>query len=306
MSAPHTALVQSETGLAHDTGPGHPERPERLPAILDAFEREGIDGPWLPVEAATREDLLRAHSEDHIDLVAKACKGETRYPDADTVMMEASWDAALHAAGGAIAACKAVLNGDAKNVFCITRPPGHHAERHRAMGFCLFNTAAIAARWLQQVRNVDRIAILDWDVHHGNGTQDITYDDPGIYYASIHQHPHYPGTGFPGERGAENTNLNIQMAPGADPEDWLDALADQILPEFERFQPGFLLISCGFDAHQADPLGAQRLSAGTFAEMTRQVRGLANGRVVSQLEGGYNLGALADCALAHYQALKGE
>lgn len=298
-----TALVYREETLAHDTGPGHPERPDRLRAIMRGFSEAGLDPLRLEVEPAWREDLLRVHTAEHVDAVERACTTGAVYPDPDTPMGAGSWDAALLASGGLIAACGAVLDGSADRVFCVTRPPGHHAERGRAMGFCLFNHVAVAARWLQSVRLVERVAILDWDVHHGNGTQDATLGDPSIYYASIHQHPHYPGTGFPDERGANNTNLNVQMSPGCGPEDWLEALDRTVLPELEGFKPDFLLLSCGFDAHQRDPLGAQKLQGETFAEMTRRVLHLADGRIVSQLEGGYHLDALGESALAHFNAL---
>ena len=298
-----TAIVYREETLAHDTGLGHPERPDRLRAVMRGFSEASLDPPRLEVKPARREDLLRVHTAKHVDAVETACATSAVYPDPDTVMGAGSWDAALLACGGILSACEAVLDGTADRVFCVTRPPGHHAERGRAMGFCLFNHVAVAARWLQSVRGVERVAILDWDVHHGNGTQDATLDDPSIYYASIHQHPHYPGTGFPSERGAHDTNLNIQMSPGCGPEDWLEALDRTVLPELERFKPDFLLLSCGFDAHHRDPLGAQELCSETFAEMTRRVLHLADGRIVSQLEGGYHLDALAESALAHFNAL---
>jgi acetoin utilization deacetylase AcuC-like enzyme len=172
------------------------------------------------------------------------------------------------------------------------------------MGFCLFNNVAVAVRWLQSVGNVRRIAIMDWDVHHGNGTQHAFYEDDHVYYVSIHQHPLYPGSGFPDERGRANTNLNIPMPPGAGPAEWLKALDEQVLPELSKFDPDFLLISCGFDAHRLDPLGAQTLETETYAEMTRRLGGLAKGRIVSLLEGGYNLQAVGESAVAHFRALE--
>ncbi|MFP4172621.1 MAG: histone deacetylase family protein, partial [Candidatus Hydrogenedentota bacterium] len=178
-----TALVYREETLAHDTGPGHPERPDRLRAIMRGFRETGLDPPRLEVEPAQREDLLRVHTAEHLGAVERACAAAAVYPDPDTPMGAGSWDAALLASGGLIAACGAVLDGSVDRVFCVTRPPGHHAERRRAMGFCLFNHVAVAARWLHSVRGVERVAILDWDVHHGNGTQDATFDDPAIYYA---------------------------------------------------------------------------------------------------------------------------
>ena len=299
-----TAFAFREEGLKHDTGPSHPESAARLVAIRDAFAAAALDPPRVSVEPATREDLLRVHSKDHVDTIRETCASGATYPDADTVMSKGSWDAALLAAGGAIACCKAVLDGDCDTAFSAMRPPGHHAEKDRAMGFCLFNNVAIAARWLQQVRRIGKVAILDWDVHHGNGTQHTFYDDDSVYYASMHEHPLYPGTGFPSERGKNNTNLNIQMSWGNGPKEWLAALDEQVLPEFERFDPEFLLISCGFDAHRLDPLASQRLDTQTFAEMTSRIRGLAGRRIVSLLEGGYHLEALGQSAVAHFNALR--
>jgi len=300
-----TGWVYHREMLGHDPGAGHPESPARLAAIKNAFEKADLHSTEIPITLVTPEDLMRIHSEEHIETIRRTCVTNARYSDPDTNMVEASWKAAMLAAGGAISACNAVHEGVVDNAFCAIRPPGHHAEHDRAMGFCLFNNVAIAARWLQKVAKVKRVAILDWDVHHGNGTQQAFLNDATVYYASIHQHPFYPGTGFPWERGAEDTNLNIQMASGTGADKWLEAVTKQILPEFERFKPDFLLISAGFDAHHLDPIGGQRLETQTFAEMTNLVKDLANGHVVSLLEGGYHLEALGDCTVAHFRALQG-
>lgn len=299
-----TGYIFSEKGILHDTGAGHPECPARLTAIKSAFEAAGLHPPRIDPVKATREDLLRNHDAAHIDLIEATCENNLPYPDPDTNMVPASWEAALLAAGGAIEACKAVLDGAYDNAFSAMRPPGHHAERDRAMGFCLFNNVAVVARWLREVRGLDRVAILDWDVHHGNGTQHSTYDDPTIYYVSLHQFPHYPGTGRPEERGADNTNLNLTMPPGTPAEVWMDAVENKVVPELESFAPDFLLISCGFDAHRLDPLGQQNLESHHYAEMTQLVSGLAGGKIVSLLEGGYHLDALGESAVAHVQALQ--
>lgn len=299
-----TALIFSETGLQHETPEGHPECPERLLAIRKAFEEASLDPPRIDPVAATRADLLRIHTEQHIETIRATCLAAAPYDDPDTFMVPGSWDAALLAAGGAIEACKAVMNGTAKNVFSAMRPPGHHAEADYAMGFCLFNNVAVAARWLQAEAGVKRVAILDWDIHHGNGTQHSFYNDPSVYYVSLHQFPHYPGTGRADERGEHNTTLNIPMLPGTPAEVWLHAIEKKVVPELERFEPGFLLISCGFDAHEADPLGGQRLQSEDFARMTRLVKHIAGGRMVSLLEGGYNLRALGESAVAHFRALQ--
>jgi acetoin utilization deacetylase AcuC-like enzyme len=299
-----TGLYYDDRMLLHDPGPGHPERAERLDAIRRGFLDAGVTFPNMPIVPATRRDLLRVHTPGHIDAVEEACWGDEPYPDPDTQMGADSWEAALLAAGASISACRAVLEGRIDNAFCAVRPPGHHAEEDQAMGFCLFNNIAVAGKWLLQEGGISRIAIVDWDVHHGNGTQQAFYNDQGAYFASMHQHPMFPGTGWPSERGAFNNILNIQMHPGAGGREWYEALGHYIIPELEKFKPEFVLVSAGFDAHRSDPLGSQRLNTDDFARMTRQVRRLAGGRLVSVLEGGYNTDALAQCALAHYAALQ--
>ncbi|MFP4500640.1 MAG: histone deacetylase [Candidatus Hydrogenedentota bacterium] len=296
-------LIHREESFEHDTGFGHPESPQRIRAILQTFEMAQLEPQLLTVTPAGREDLLRVHSENHVDTIERVCLHGSPYPDPDTVMGVGSWQAGLLAAGGAIAGCKAVIAGEVDRAFWMMRPPGHHAERDWAMGFCLFNNVAVAARWLRAEAGIERVAILDWDVHHGNGTQQAFYEDDSVYYVSIHQHPHYPGTGFPEERGKNDTNLNIQMPPGVAPQEWMNAIDNFILPEFERFDPQFLLISAGFDAHRQDPLGHQLLEAEHFRDMTLKMLPVAGGRIVSLLEGGYNLEALGISALAHFLAL---
>lgn len=299
-----TGLVFDEDMVLHDTGPHHPERPARLEAIIGAFADSGISLPRIPITLANEEDILRVHTPEHLEEIRETCAQSLDYRDPDTPMGPASWRAALLAAGGVISACKAVLDGTVDNAFCAVRPPGHHAESDHAMGFCLFNNIAIAARWLQANTGMKRIAILDWDVHHGNGTQHAFFDDPTVLFVSLHQHPHYPGTGWPFERGADNTTLNIQMPRGNGPQEWFEALDTRALPEIERFEPEFLLVSAGFDTHHLDPLGGQNLDESTFADMTRRIVHLAGGRVVSVLEGGYHLEALGSSVVAHVKALQ--
>jgi len=296
-------LFQS-AGLAHDTGRGHPECAARLSAIAEVFERAGVSTSSRRISSAREADVARVHTREHIRAIKEYCKSGATYPDPDVVMGPGSWEAAMLAAGTAIAACKGVAAGEIRRAFCAVRPPGHHAEADRAMGFCLFNNVAVAARWLQAEAGVKRVAILDWDVHHGNGTQHSFYNDDTVLYVSLHQHPLYPGTGQAHERGKNNTNLNIPLPPGAGPEQWLEALGKKAVPVLEAFAPDFLLISCGFDAHRSDPLAHQRLETETFAEMTRAVVHLAGGRIVSLLEGGYHLEALGASALAHFKALE--
>ena len=298
-----TDWLYLEAGLKHDTGAGHPERAARLEAVRGAFDAAGIAAPGLLPRAATRKEIARVHTAAYIDEIAAYAKSGEEYPDPDVVLSAGSWDAALLAAGGAMAACGAVVEKKIDRAFCAVRPPGHHAESNRAMGFCLFNNVAVAARWLQAEAGVKKVAILDWDVHHGNGTQHAFYEDDSVLYVSLHQHPLYPGTGYPHERGKNNSNLNIQLAPGSGEERWMEALEKQALPALAKFDPGFLLISAGFDAHERDPLAHQKLKTASFARMTRAVLPVADGRIVSLLEGGYNLEALGASAVAHYRTL---
>lgn len=301
--AARTGFLYRDELLLHDTGPHHPERPARLVAIKRAVDQSDLELTPIAIAPAVRADLLRVHAPEHVDRVRAACgKGPVSFGP-DTPAGEGSWNAALLAAGAGISAARAVLDGVVDNAFCAIRPPGHHAEADRAMGFCLFNNTAIAARWLQQVGKVRRIAILDWDVHHGNGTQRTFYSDPAVCFISLHQHPHYPGTGLPEERGDHGTVRNLPIPPGAPAAVWIEAIEETALPMLDRFEPEFLLISCGFDAHFRDPLGDQQLHAEHFAQMTRAVRRIAGGRIVSLLEGGYDLDSLAESTLAHLGAL---
>lgn len=296
-------LVYDDVCLGHDQGMGHPEQPSRLRAVSEALSESGVDFTPIEVPPTRAADLERVHTADHIETMVRACRDSLDYPDPDVRVIPESWDTALFAAGAGIAACSAVLEGKVDQAFCAVRPPGHHAEADRAMGFCLFNNIVIAARWLREVGDVARVAILDWDVHHGNGSQHSTYDDDSIYYMSLHQYPFYPGTGRPSERGKNDTNLNVCMEAGMGPDEWLAAFDGEIVPELERFNPNVLLISAGFDAHERDPIGNQHLTADTYAEFTRKVQHIADGRIVSMLEGGYDLVGLRESVAAHVKAL---
>lgn len=298
-----SAFIFSELCYRHTCPRGHPERPERLTAIHDGFEHANLTPPRIEPIPATREDLLRVHTEDHVNLIEQTCASEAPYDDPDTFMMQGSWEAALLGAGAAIEACTQVLDGRYDNVFSAMRPPGHHAEADHAMGFCLFNNVAVAAKWLRDSAGVKRVAILDWDVHHGNGTQHSFYDDPSVLYISLHQYPHYPGTGRAEEHGAGDANLNFPMQPNSSSEEWLDTLATKAVPKLEAFDPEFLLISCGFDAHKLDPLSHQNLETEHYADMTRMIKHIADGRIVSLLEGGYDLQALSEASVAHFKTL---
>ncbi len=305
-----TALVTHSACLAHDPGAWHPECPGRLRAVLAALEQE--DFASLLREAApeaTREQLALAHPPDYVDAILsiRPQSGELAQLDADTAMSEGSAEAALRAAGGAAHAVDAVMQGWARAAFVATRPPGHHAERARPMGFCLFNNAAVAACWARARWGLRRIAVVDFDVHHGNGTQAIFYDDPELFYASSHQSPCYPGTGQRGETGCAGNVVNVPLPPHAGSAAFRTAWTGTILPALDSFAPELLIVSAGFDAHKADPLAQLMLETADFAWVTTELMAVAEahtgGRIVSLLEGGYDLDALAASVAAHVRAL---
>lgn len=307
-----TGFVQHPLCVRHDTGPGHPERPERLRAIERRLEGAGILSEVVRHEAreASAAEIEAVHVAGTTARFAALCAEGPRNLDGDTAVSVDSYGALLRAAGGALDAVQKVASGTWTNAFCALRPPGHHAEEDHAMGFCLVNNVAIAARYLQRELDFERIAILDWDVHHGNGTQHLFEDDASVFYASLHQYPHYPGTGAADERGrgnGEGATLNCPLPSGTRNADWIDALETHVLPAFESFAPQFVLISAGFDAHRRDPLSGIELDEEGFAVLTRRVLDFASstcgGRVVSLLEGGYDLEGLAGSVEAHMREL---
>ncbi|HIG12009.1 MAG: histone deacetylase [bacterium] len=297
-----TGWVSSQIFLQHDTGPGHLECPGRLQAIWKALAQSGRDQVLDSREPrqAGLDEIGRVHQGDYVQRVQATILDGATQLDPDTPVSPGSWKAALAAAGGAIEACERVLAGEWKNAFLAARPPGHHAEYESSMGFCIFNTAMIAARHLQAKLDIERVAILDWDVHHGNGSQHLSERDPSIFYASVHQAPHFPGTGAREERGlgaGEGTVLNVPLAAGAGDEEFVAALEDDLLPAIEEFDPEFLIISAGFDAHAGDPLSDTRVTDAGFMRMGQAALALAGraaeGRVLTVLEGGYNLECLS-------------
>ena len=304
------ALFTHSACLGHDTGPYHPECPDRLRFVLQALEHPNF-AALLREQAplATREQLCLAHSEDQVDriLAMQPAPGEMLAIDPDTVVSHGTPEAALRAAGGAIAAVDAVMEGWASAAFAAVRPPGHHAERQRAMGFCLFNNAAVAARHAQARWGVSRVAVVDFDVHHGNGTQDIFAPDESLFYGSSHQYPCYPGTGTARETGVSNNVVNAPLPPGAGSEQFRAAWQDRIIPALGAWKPQLLIVSAGFDAHRADPLAEMRVETEDFAWLTDQLMAVADshakGRIVSVLEGGYDLPALAASTVAHVYRL---
>jgi acetoin utilization deacetylase AcuC-like enzyme len=304
-----TLLVTHAACLGHDTAPGHPESPARLRAVLQALDAPAFDAlTRIEAPLATREQLMLVHPDTHVDAVLRAIPeaGFGRI-DADTIVSPGSDEAALRAAGALIAAVDAVMTGAADNAFCAIRPPGHHAEPMQSMGFCLFNNVAVGALHAIRAHGIARVAVMDFDVHHGNGTQAMFEHDPALFYASTHQSPLYPGTGSLHERGIANNILNAPLPPGAGSDAFRDAMSASVLPAIEKFAPDLLLISAGFDAHAADPLAQLALMTEDFAWATRELCGLAgrccDGRVVSTLEGGYDLDALAAASAAHVRAL---
>jgi acetoin utilization deacetylase AcuC-like enzyme len=301
-----TLLYTHEACLDHDTGRHHPESPARLRAVLDGLAAI----PALlrrSAPEATPEDIARAHSARFFESVMAAIPQQGHSAlDADTIVSPGSGAAALRAAGAVCAAVDAVLAGEASNAFCAVRPPGHHAERERAMGFCLFNNVAIGAFRARQVHGLGRVAAIDFDVHHGNGTQAIFEDDPQLFYASTHQSPLYPGTGARSERGVGNI-CNVPLRPNAGSVEFRAACSDLILPALEDFRPDLIMISAGFDAHRRDPLAQLNFVEADYAWITERLVECAGrhcqGRVVASLEGGYDLEALAASAAAHVGAL---
>ncbi|HZH43149.1 MAG TPA: histone deacetylase family protein [Lysobacter sp.] len=295
--------------LAHDPGPLHAERPARLQAVLDALRAAYPAQGWEDAPRASRGQLLRVHTPELLATVLDTRVEHGTFPlDPDTFLSPASADAALHAAGAGIAAVDAVLGGHARRAFCAVRPPGHHATADVAMGFCLFNNVALAAAHALEHHGLARVAIADFDVHHGNGTQAIFEHEPRVLFVSSHQVPLYPDSGFANERGVGNV-VNAPLAPRTDGPGFRAAWCDQLLPAIDAFRPQLLLISAGFDAHRRDPLAQLQLDAGDYAWLTAQLVALADrhahGRVVSMLEGGYDLTALRECSVAHVDALLG-
>jgi acetoin utilization deacetylase AcuC-like enzyme len=307
-----TLLLHHAAFAAHRTAPGHPERPDRYRAVEAALSRPQFDA--LVREEAEPADLATTryvHSNCYVDALeaARPDDGYVYLDGGDTMMEPSSWETALRGVGATLQAVDRVLSGDAQNAFVACRPPGHHAEAERAMGFCLFNNISIGARHAQRKHGLARVAIVDFDVHHGNGTQQIFYSDPSVLYASTHQMPLFPGTGAVRETGVGNI-FNSPLAPGDGGAELRAAFQDRILPALHAFSPELIIVSAGFDAHERDPLGSLRMTAADFAWVTRELmtsaERLCDGRLVAVLEGGYDLQGLTDSVIAHVgELLKG-
>jgi acetoin utilization deacetylase AcuC-like enzyme len=312
-----TGFVYSDIYLKHKTGPRHPERPQRLTTIVSSLEKYLSDeNSKLQLMSPkpfseTLEWLTTIHSPEYVERVKKSCQDREEYMDSiDTPISPESYEVAVMAVGGVLSGIDGVMEGNVKNAFCAVRPPGHHALKDRAMGFCIFNNVAIGTRYIQKKYGLSKVLIVDWDVHHGNGTQDDFYDDPTVLYFSTHRSPFYPGTGYADEKGIGKGlgyTINVPMTAGSGDENYKKAFEDILKPRAIEFDPDFVLVSAGFDAHKDDPLGGMNVTASGYAEMTKIVKGIAekccDGRLVSVLEGGYSLDGLAESVDAHVSIL---
>ena len=298
--------------LSKENGEGHPERKERLESILDSIQRiDDISIDLKEAPKAQNKDINLVHPQSYLEEIfemipSQGLVGVEKEPYADTLLCPDSKEAILRACGSGISASKDLMDGSSKRVFCAVRPPGHHAETNRVNGFCFLNNAAVAARYLQSNYDIKKIAIIDFDVHHGNGTQEIFYNDNSVLYGSIHQHPLFPGTGLESEIGAGNI-FNAPIEAGTSSEEFLRVFNEKILVNVERFEPEVIIISAGFDAHKRDPLATINLNSEDYFTMTQDIVGIANrhskGRVISFLEGGYDLQALSESIQSHFKGL---
>lgn len=309
-----TGVVYDDVFKAHDTGPGHPESIKRYEAIMGKLLKADFADSLLHLkpQPVDEENVERCHEKKYIAIARDdITSGKSALSTGDTTVCRESLKAAQHAAGGACVAVDAVMDGKAKNVFCVMRPPGHHATPNRGMGFCVFNNAAVAARYAQQKHGIEKVLIVDWDVHHGNGTQDIFYEDGSVFFFSTHQSPWYPGTGPRDETGkgkGQGTTMNRPFPAGAARKEIIGAFQDDMRPAINRFKPDFVIISAGFDSRIDDPLGQFRLTDEDFVELTKTMMEIAGehaeGRLISVLEGGYNVDGLASAAVAHCGTLQ--
>jgi|TARA_B110000263_G_scaffold74581_1_gene65121 acetoin utilization deacetylase AcuC-like enzyme len=303
-----TGLITSDTYQNHNTGSGHPEQVARVDVILENFKKiNNKNLIWKKPSKVKNEILKMTHNSDYIDFVQNSFpKNDFSSLDGDTIISPGSKEATIDAVGSVMAAIDGVQNKEFKNAFCAVRPPGHHATRDKAMGFCVYNNISVGVQYLLTTFNLKKVAIFDLDIHHGNGTQDIFYDNPNVFYISTHQYPFYPGTGSENEKGQYNNILNIPLPSGTNSEEYLNAL-ETVLKRLKDFDPDFILLSAGFDAHKHDPIGQFNLESNDFYTITKRVleisRLCCEGKVVSILEGGYDLNALKESTEMHVNAL---
>ena len=307
-----TSLIYDDIYLKHDTGANHPENAMRIKNTIEYLRSASI---WQKLDlkkprAATIEEVSTVHTINQIEEVAEIAKAGGGYLDPDTHVSPDSYEAALYASGALLTAIDLVMDKKTDNVFCLVRPPGHHSTPAKAMGFCLFNNVAIAAKYIQSEYNLDRVAIIDWDVHHGNGTQDVFYDDPSVLFFSMHKYPFYPGTGAKeetGEGSGSGFTINVPLSYNIEPQEYLEIFDEILKKRVKSFNPQFVLISSGFDAYRLDPISGLSLEASDFNALTKLTRNIANdcceGRIVSCLEGGYHLLDLPKCIEAHLDGL---
>jgi len=302
-----TAVITSTTYQNHDTGPGHPEQTARVKLINKELKKLGNQIHWLNSSSFDHSILEEVHDKKYLKKISlNFPKDGTQFLDGDTVVSSGSKQAALDAVGSIILGIDKIINKEFKNIFCSVRPPGHHAESNKAMGFCIYNNVAVGAGYLIKKYGYTKVAIIDYDVHHGNGTQEIFYNNPNVLYVSTHQYPFYPGTGHQDEKGLFNNILNIPLDANTNNEVFFNSF-DKVISKLKDFKPEFILLSSGFDAHTNDPLAQINLSSKDFYEITKRILMVANeicdGKVVSILEGGYNLNALKESAYFHVKGL---
>jgi acetoin utilization deacetylase AcuC-like enzyme len=304
-----TGIVTDPIFKQHLTGEGHPERPERLDAVLNSLEREGLMKTLTKLETrvATEDEIALCHTRDYIAMVKRdIARGAHDLSTGDTAISPKSLDVALRAVGGMLNAVDAVAAGRVSTAFSAGRPPGHHATPNRGMGFCIFNNVAIAARYAQRKHGASRVLIADWDVHHGNGTQDVFYTDPSVLFFSTHQHPWYPGTGAADETGegaGRGFTINCPLPAGSGAKEIVGAFREKLVPKARDFNPDFVIVSAGFDSRAGDPLGRFTLDDDDFADLTSMLLEIGKGKLISGLEGGYSLTGLASAVSAHVSAM---
>ena len=302
-----TSLITSLTYQNHNTGPGHPERVDRVKVVNEELKKFDKKIKWFEPKLFDHTIIEKVHNKNYLEKISISFpKSGIQFLDGDTIVSPGSKEAALDAVGSIILGIDQVVNKEFKNTFCSVRPPGHHAESDKAMGFCIYNNVAVGAAYLLHHYQYKKVAIIDYDVHHGNGTQEIFYNNPNVLYISTHQYPFYPGTGSVNEKGASNNILNIPLDPGTSSDIYFNSF-ENVLKKLKSFNPEFILLSSGFDAHQKDPLAQVNLKSKDFYEITKRIMNVADNicdsRIVSILEGGYDLNALKDSTYEHVKAL---